>query len=162
MKKEIWVVIILAVVIVILLAVLLMPVKINETKTIGVKVFFGNLAISATNEQDECKRVYPVNRYTNKIQDVVEAATEELLKGPTDQEKSQGYFTIIPLNSKLNSISIIDGQALADFNTTTESGGGSCSMAARVAQITETLKQFPTVKNVIISINGRTEDILQP
>jgi len=30
------------------------------------------------------------------------------------------------------------------------------------AQITETLKQFPTVENVVISIDGRTEDILQP
>ena len=29
-------------------------------------------------------------------------------------------------------------------------------------KIEATLKQFPTVKNVVISINGRTEDILQP
>lgn len=40
--------------------------------------------------------------------------------------------------------------------------GGSCRVAAISAQIRETLKQFPQVKEVIISINGRTEDILQP
>jgi len=40
--------------------------------------------------------------------------------------------------------------------------GGSCRVAAISAQIMETLKQFPTVKDVIISINSRTEDILQP
>jgi len=40
--------------------------------------------------------------------------------------------------------------------------GGSCRVSAIRAQIIETLKQFSTVKNVVISINGRTEDILQP
>jgi hypothetical protein len=35
-------------------------------------------------------------------------------------------------------------------------------VAAISAQIRETLKQFSTVKGVIISIDGRTEDILQP
>jgi len=35
-------------------------------------------------------------------------------------------------------------------------------VAAIRAQIRETLKQFPTVDEVIISIDGRTEDILQP
>ena len=34
--------------------------------------------------------------------------------------------------------------------------------AAIRVQITETLEQFPTVDSVIISIDGRTEDILQP
>ena len=33
---------------------------------------------------------------------------------------------------------------------------------ARQSQIETTLKQFSNVKSVIISINGRTEDILQP
>ncbi|PIP22172.1 MAG: hypothetical protein COX38_02115, partial [Candidatus Nealsonbacteria bacterium CG23_combo_of_CG06-09_8_20_14_all_39_25] len=40
--------------------------------------------------------------------------------------------------------------------------GGSCKVSAIRAQITQTLKQFPTVDEVVISINGRTEDILQP
>jgi spore germination protein GerM len=40
--------------------------------------------------------------------------------------------------------------------------GGSCRVAAIRAQITDTLKQFPPVDEVIISIDDRTEDILQP
>ena len=50
----------------------------------------------------------------------------------------------------------------SDFNNLTESGGGSCSMASRYAQIENTLKQFPTVSSVKLSINGRTGDIFQP
>jgi len=139
-----------------------LPINIAESKTMEVTVYFGNMALSATSEQDECKRVYPVKRIINETQGVAKAALEELLKGPTDQEKSQGYFSSIPAGSALNSITINNGQAKADFNATAESGGGSCSMASRVAQITQTLKQFPTVTAVNLSINGRTGDIFQP
>jgi len=31
-----------------------------------------------------------------------------------------------------------------------------------ISQIKQTLKQFPTIKDVVISINGQTEVILQP
>jgi len=40
--------------------------------------------------------------------------------------------------------------------------GGSCRVSAIRAEIIQTLKQFSTIKEVIISINNRTEDILQP
>ncbi|MBU3925210.1 GerMN domain-containing protein, partial [Patescibacteria group bacterium] len=56
-----------------------------------------------------------------------------------------------------------NGIAKVDFDERLEfQAGGSCRVAAIRAEITETLKQFPTVNNVVISINGRTEDILQP
>ena len=97
-----------------------------------------------------------------KLSGVSRGSLEELLNGPTEAEKAQGYFTSIPAGSKPNSISIVDGQALVDFNEATESGGGSCSMASRTAQITKTLLQFPTVTSVKLSINGRTQDIFQP
>jgi spore germination protein GerM len=35
-------------------------------------------------------------------------------------------------------------------------------MAMRVAQIRQTLLQFPTVKNITLSIEGQTEPIFQP
>ena len=39
---------------------------------------------------------------------------------------------------------------------------GSCRVEAIRSQITETLKQFKNVENVIISIEKETENILQP
>jgi len=43
-----------------------------------------------------------------------------------------------------------------------EAVGGSCRVTAIRSQIEQTLKQFSTVQSVIISIDNRTEDILQP
>jgi len=139
-----------------------LPIKLTESKTIGVDIFFGNQALSSSGEQDECKRVYHVRRYIDKTPAVAEATISELLKGPSDAEKGQGYFSSVPEGSKLNSISIVNGEARVDFNKATESGGGSCSMASRVAQITQTLMQFPAVKSVRLSVDGRVGDIFQP
>lgn len=64
---------------------------------------------------------------------------------------------------KIQKLTIENNVARVDFDKQLEyQVGGSCRVAAIRAQITQTLKQFPTVKEVIISIDGRTEDILQP
>jgi len=139
-----------------------LPVKFSKKETTEVEIFFGNMVLSSSNEQDECKRVYKTFRYVPKTLSIAKVAIEELLRGPTDAEMLSGFFTSIPAGSKLNNISIKDGIAYVNFDETTESGGGSCSMASRVAQITQTLMQFPTIKSIVISINGRIEDIFQP
>lgn len=141
----------------------ILPVQIGKSSddTTKIDVYFDNNKI----EQGisiVCDRVFAVERKIPKTLAVARAAVEELLKGPTVAEKVQGYVSAIPSGSKLNSISIVNGEARADFNATTESGGGSCSMGARVAQITNTLKQFPTITSVKLSIDGKTVDIFQP
>lgn len=124
-----------------------------------VKIYFLNQKIKPVKL---CNEVVAVDRQIEKTEKIATAALNELLKGPSEKEKTQGYFSNIPAGSKLNSLSIKDGEAFADFNETAQSGGGSCSMSARVKQITETLKQFPTIKKVKISINGRADGIFQP
>ena len=135
------------------------PVKIGKIsdKNMTIKVYF-----SLANADSDCKTVFSVDRIIAQTSSPAKAAIEELLKGPTLEEKARGSVTSIPANSKLNSISIVNGEARADFNAVTESGGGSCSMASRVAQINKTLMQFSTIKSVKLSINGRTGDIFQP
>ena len=79
------------------------------------------------------------------------------------QEKEQGFLTNINEGVKIQSLVIEEGIAKVDFDEQLEyQVGGSCRVEAIRAEITETLKQFETVSDVIISINGRTEDILQP
>lgn len=123
-----------------------------------IKVYFAKDNSTST----DCKNVAPVEKTIIKTPRVAAAAIETLFSGPSDQNKSDGYFSAIPTGSMLNSISINNGIAYADFNAQTESGGGSCSMAMRVAQIRQTLFQFSTVKNVVLSINDSTEPIFQP
>ncbi len=111
----------------------------------------------------DCGKVFPVKREIVKTQTVVEAALNELLKGPTEEEKTQGYFTSINSGVKIQTLSMIDGVVTVNFDEQLEfQVGGSCRVAAIRVQITDTLMQFPTVNSVIISIDDRTEDILQP
>ena len=139
----------------------ILPVKIGKSSagTISVKAYFNN---NKMDPEISCNKVFAVEREIPKTEAIAQAALNELLKGPTDVEKNAGFSTSIPAGSKLNSISIINGEAHADFNEMTESGGGSCSMSARVSEITKTLMQFPTITSVKLSINGRTGDIFQP
>ena len=132
----------------------------SQKETIAVKVFFNN---SQLDPQISCNKVFPVEREIVKTSAVARAALEELLKGATDKEKSDGFFTSINAGVKIQKLTIENGIAKVDFDEQLEfQVGGSCRVSAIRAEITQTLKQFPTVKNVIISINGRTEDILQP
>lgn len=78
-------------------------------------------------------------------------------------KKNQGFFTSINPGVKIQNIVIENGIAKVDFDEQLEfQVGGSCRVSAIRAQIIQTLKQFPTIKEVLISINGRIEDILQP
>jgi spore germination protein GerM len=132
----------------------------NAAEVLVVKAYFSNTSMDP---EISCNKVFAVNRQVPKTQAVARAAIEELLKGPTDTEKNSGFFTSINSGVKINSLSIDNGTAKIDFDDSIEKGaGGSCKVSAIRAEITQTLKQFPTVKEVIISVNGRTEDILQP
>lgn len=115
----------------------------------------------------ECNEVVasPVIRFKHlgDQQTTARLILEELLKGPTDAEKNSGFFTSINSGVKIQKFSIKNGVAKIDFDKQLEfQMGGSCRVAAIRAQITQTLKQFSIIKEVIISIDGRTEDILQP
>jgi len=132
----------------------------TSQETIKVKVFFNN---SNLDPEFSCNKVFPVEREIEKTVAIARAALEELLKGPRDSEKEQGFFTSINQGVVIQKLTVEDGTAKVDFDEQLEfQVGGSCWVSAIRAEITETLKQFPTVNSVIISINDRTEDILQP
>jgi germination protein M len=86
------------------------------------------------------------------------AALEALLDGPTPDEAAAGLDTEIPEGAELLGLSIDeDGLATVDLSRDFESGGGSLSMQARVAQVVFTLTQFPTVDRVSFRLGG--EDV---
>lgn len=140
----------------------ILPIKIAKTVegTIQVKLYFNN------NEMDpeySCQKVFPVDRGVSETKAVARAAVEELLKGPTRQEILDGFFTSINPNVKIQKLTIENTVAKVDFDEQLEYRvGGSCRVSAIRNQLTQTLLQFKTIQSVIISIDGRTEDILQP
>jgi len=126
----------------------------------AVKVFFNN---DRLDPEYSCYKVFPVERFVSKTPAIARAALESLLRGPILKEQTNGFFTSVNPGVKIQELVIKDDVASVDFDSQLEfQVGGSCRVSAIRSQITETLKQFSTVKEVIISIDGRTEDILQP
>ena len=129
--------------------------------TIALQVFFANSGRAESG--NECETVFPVVRYIPYTTSVARAALTELLWGIASDERQEGFETSIPDGVTIQSLKLENGTLFADFSEKLEEGvGGSCRVAAIRKQIEETAKQFPTVQNVAISIDGRTSDILQP
>jgi hypothetical protein len=106
------------------------------------------------------------------------AVLEELLWGPTPGNPA-GFTTAIPTPQEvlnfpgrgpdwgprvtLRGLTIEDGVATANFSQELRAyGGGSARVQQIREQITRTLQQFPTVREVRIAIEGETEGVLQP
>lgn len=139
------------------------PVNFDPEQVQVVKVFFGRTDEMGGNSND-CSLVFPVERFIWKTNAPARAAVEELLSGPTpSEEQSEGYFTSLNKGVSIKGIKIEKNIAYIEFDEQLEfQVGGSCRVSAIRSQIIQTLRQFENVKEVIISINGRTEDILQP
>ncbi len=135
--------------------------KQEKNSPLALSVYFNN-EFKNPNAAD-CSLVFPVDRKVTVSGSPEEAALVELLKGPTDEEKKLGYNTAINSGVKINSLMVKDGIARVDFDKKmNEALGGSCRVGFIRAQIETTLKQFKGVNQVAISVQGSTEDAIQP
>ena len=126
----------------------------------SLEVYFSN---TQSDPKAECEKVVPVTRSIAKVEKIGTASLEELLKGPNNEEKTLGFATLIPTNAKLQTFTIEGTVGRPDFTAELDKDvAGSCRVLAIRAQIEKTILQFSTIESVIISIEGRTEDILQP
>jgi len=146
---------------------LIIPIHFKEASEVSqefmtVKIFLSDSRF-VNEPYFDCSRTIAVERQVPKTLAVAKSAVEALLRGATQEEINQGFVSNINSGVRIQSLTIENSIAKVDFDEQLEfQVGGSCRVAAIRAQITETLKQFQTVDAVIISINGRTEDILQP
>ncbi len=113
--------------------------------------------------EKDCRAVFALPRQVDDTPALGREALTALTAGPTDAEKSQGYYTSVNPDAKIISLIIEDGIATVNFNSALEkNSGGSCRAASIRAQITATLQQFPNVQAVVISVEGKTDEALQP
>ncbi len=135
------------------------PLVFNPEVT-AVKVYWGSRTLDP---ESACDRVFGVTRGVATSGDTMRLAVDQLLSGPNAAERRGGYFTSLPAGVKLRFLSVKDGAVTADFTPSLERGvGGSCRVAAIRQQIEQTLKQFPGITAVVITVDGRTDDVLQP
>lgn len=91
------------------------------------------------------------------------AVLEALLAGPLPHEEAEGLSTSIPEGTELLGIDIQEGRATADFSKELDEGvAGAAWVTAIRNQIEQTLLQFGTVDEVIIMVEGESEEVLQP
>jgi hypothetical protein len=110
-----------------------------------------------------CDEVYPVQRTVSGQTAIYRAAIETLLAGPNADEVAAGFRTAIPIGVTLKSVAAdADGVVTADFNDRLTAGiTDTCREQSVRAEIGATLKQFPEVHDVVISVDGKSDGVLQ-
>lgn len=124
------------------------PVKFGITEITQVQLFFqSSVGLPA------CGMVTAVQRAVPRVPEIGTRALEELLGGPSsDTEK--GVLTTIPNGTTLQRLTIVGGQAEVHLISSATSLN-DCQKTTMKAQIEQTLKQFPTVRNVEIRVNDQ-------
>lgn len=124
-------------------------------ETMGVKVYF--MLEGGGTDYRPGPFLVPVYREIPYTQQVATAAVRLLIEGPTADEQASvpALSSAVPTDTILLGITIDDGLATVDLSREFEAGGGTFSMAARLAQMVFTVTQFPTVQEVEFHLDGR-------
>lgn len=109
-----------------------------------------------------CNRVLPHRRSMPKSPAMARLLVEALMAGPTEDERARGAAAAFPRGSAVDSVNLRDGVLTVDFNQRLQNVGGSCAAQMIRASVTETLRQLPTVKKVVITAGGSEKLALQP
>lgn len=136
------------------------PVSFPYNDFMTLSVFFSHSAPAGI--PGECLYVQSVERILPASLAVAKHTIWAMLQGPKGSESSEGFFSGIPSGTTLNSIYIENRIAYVDFSSELNMTAGSCGIAGVTAMIRENLLQFSTIDDVVISVEGQTEDILQP
>jgi len=115
-----------------------------------VKLFFTNPKLS---KSYNCNQVFPVQREVIKVDNMSKFLVEQLINGPNDKERSLGYDSGIRSNTKVNSFLLDKGVVKIDFSNTFNNFD-SCKIDSIKSQISETLKQFSDIRQVVLSVDN--------
>lgn len=137
------------------------PMESGEPQTATIQLFFSNSERDP--ESLDCSAVFPVSRRLVSVPSIAREALTELLKGPTQNEIGQGYYSSINEGVEILGLDVSNGIATVSFDRKfADSVAGSCQVEAIRAQITRTLTQFPSIGEVVITVAGEASDAFQP
>ena len=89
----------------------------------------------------------------------LEFALKELLLAPTKWEKSKGFVSEIPQNTKLLSLRESSGSIMIDLSSDFETGGGAESTYMRIKQIIRTANSNTSIPTYLY-INGKQANVI--
>lgn len=140
-----------------------------SVSTLQIKLYFGDAAIVA---ERDCRATKSVIRTIAKTPRVADAALRLLFQGVTPDEKKLGLTSsfagltdseskpVEPLLNYYKGITITNGVATVKFSNPalTYLNNTACIQATVKAPIEDTLLQFPSVKSIQYSIDGKIFD----
>lgn len=141
-----------------------LPSKDPAAGKFSAKLFFANSQKDPEDLNPEVTYPVEISMEIEKDDVVVKKMIQQLVQGPPETYKEQGYYTSLPSDTQVKSVTISDDTLTVDFNESLNEGGGSSMMDQRRSQIENTLKSIPgrSIKKVVISVNGDTQNVLQP
>lgn len=125
----------------------------------AVEVYFLNGRKGSNND---CSKVFSLPRSIPQTKALATVTMQKLLAGPTAAESAQGFSTQIPAGTTLNSVRVANGTATVDLSNQLSTAAGACRVTAIRSQIERTLRQFSTVQRVAITVNGKSDGVLEP
>jgi Sporulation and spore germination/Immunoglobulin-like domain of bacterial spore germination len=99
-------------------------------------------------------RLWFTQRTVSPTAAVARAAVNALIAGPNAAESAAGVRSSVPAASRLRGISIASGVATIDLNHAFAAPGPRRRVRMRLAQLTFTATQFPTIRAVTLHIAG--------
>lgn len=123
----------------------------------AVRVYFNNARLAGS--EADCALVFERPRQVPRTAAVATAALQQLFAGPTEAERAQGYRSPFSAATAglLRRVHIEHGTAYVDLHDLRAQLGAatsSCGAAELQTQIERTLRQFATVRRVILAIDG--------
>jgi hypothetical protein len=99
-------------------------------------------------------KLWLTKRTVPRTPGVAAAAVRLLFRGPNAAERAAGVTTAVPAGSRLRSISVAKGTATIDVSRAFAAPAPATRIRMRLAELTYTATQFPTVKRVRLEVAG--------
>lgn len=131
----------------------------GEADTTVVRLYY--LAATDGASSGEGLSLTAVDREIPATPRIARATLQALIDGPTvsEEEGSDALTSAVPASTEVRGVTVDDGLATVDLAGEFESGGGSASMHARLAQLVYTATQFPTVDAVALELDGEPVEV---
>lgn len=85
----------------------------------------------------------------------LEYALEQLLKGPSNTESVQGFYSEIPKGTRLLEVADNNGKLTINLSRQFTSGGGSNSIKQRMAELEQTVRSVAKDQPVFVTVEGQ-------
>jgi hypothetical protein len=136
--------------------------SVRSLATKAVRYDVAPISLVLTFPRGDCTKFGTFTRRAPKSIAMARLLVEALLAGPTATETKAGATSPFPSGSGVHSVILRNGVMTVDLDDRLRNVGGACAATAIRESLTRTLKQLPTVKQVVVTAGGSAELALQP